>query len=97
MSKQLLRPATAADRLAVKPTKFWEDFVERPGHEFIPQTTVRRLRMIRLGPRSVAATEDEVDRVIDELAAAGGQIKAVPRPQPRSSKTGRAGATDDAT
>lgn len=98
MSKRLLRPAKICDRLAVGPTKLWEDFVGRPGHEFIPGTTIRRLHMIRIGPRSVAATEDEVDRIIGELEAADEQIKPAARPQPHSGKSaGRAkGAANDA-
>jgi predicted DNA-binding transcriptional regulator AlpA len=42
--------------LGIGRSKFWEDFV-RAG----------RLRLVRLGPRSVAVPEDELDALIDEL------------------------------
>ena len=58
MSKRILRPKEVQRRLGIGHTNFWENYV-RPG----------RLRLVRLGPRSVGAIEEEVDALIDELAA----------------------------
>jgi hypothetical protein len=45
-------------RLPVGRTKFYEDYVN-----------TGRLRLVRLGPKSVAVVDDEVDRLIAELIA----------------------------
>jgi hypothetical protein len=45
-------------RLPVGRTKFYEDYVN-----------TGRLRLVRLGPKSVAVVDDEVDKLIDELIA----------------------------
>jgi predicted DNA-binding transcriptional regulator AlpA len=56
MAKKLLRPKEIQKRLGIGPTRFWDDYV-RNG----------KLKLKRLGPRSVAALEEDVDRLIDEL------------------------------
>ena len=45
-------------RLPVGRTKFYEDYVN-----------TGRLRLVRLGPKSVAVVDDEVDKLIAELIA----------------------------
>lgn len=56
MSKAVLRPKNVAARLDVSLTTFYENYVN---------TGLIKLR--RLGPRSVGALEEEVDRLIEEL------------------------------
>ena len=58
MAKRILRPKEIYHRLGVGKTKFWQDFV-----------ATGRLKLFRLGPRSVGATEDQVDALIDEMIA----------------------------
>ena len=45
-------------RLGVGHSKFYEDFV-----------ATGRVKLVRLGPRSVAVPEDELDALIDQLIA----------------------------
>jgi len=52
---QILRPKEAARRLGVGHTKFYELVNEG------------RLRLVRLGERSVGVTEDELNRFVDAL------------------------------
>jgi hypothetical protein len=69
----LLRPSVLFGkhgRLGVGRTKFFEDYVHRnDGHlvQFVAGTRVRRLRLVRIGPRAVAAISDEVDQLIEAL------------------------------
>jgi predicted DNA-binding transcriptional regulator AlpA len=58
MAKRLLRPKAAWERLGVGHSKFYEDFVG-----------TGRLKLVRLGPKSVAVIEDELDALIDAMAA----------------------------
>lgn len=58
MAKRILRPKEIHKRLGVGKTKFWQDFI-----------ATGRLKLVRLGPRSVGATEDQVDALIDEMVA----------------------------
>jgi hypothetical protein len=73
MAKRLLRPKQIWGRqgpIPVGRTKFDEDYVHHEGgDEFIPGTNIPRLRLVRLGPRSVAAVEQEVEAVIEQLMA----------------------------
>jgi hypothetical protein len=69
MPKQLLRRKKICERLACGPTKFWEDFIESPGKLYVPGTNIRRLHPVRTGGRSVGVFEDDVDRLLNELAA----------------------------
>ncbi len=71
MAVEMLRPKMARGRVAVGKTKFDEDFVDhgRHGETFIPGTTIRRLRPVRLGPRCIAFPSDEVDALIEALRA----------------------------
>jgi len=58
MAKRLLRPAESQARLSIGHTKFWE--LIRDGKLKPP---------VRLGPKSVAHTEEEIDGLIDQLVA----------------------------
>jgi hypothetical protein len=80
MMKQLVRRKQCIQRLAVGPTKFHSDIVARAGaSENIPGTNVRRLNMVHLGPRTSAAIEDELEKVIEGLRAARGAACKWPR------------------
>lgn len=73
MAKRLVRPKPIYDtqrgRVPVGRTRFYRDFVFRDGgDQYIPGTRVRRLRLVKLGPRARAVDDDEIDRVIQELA-----------------------------
>jgi hypothetical protein len=60
-ARRLSRPKNVygpQGRLPVGRTKFYEDYVN-----------TGRLRLVRLGPRSVAVVDDEVDKLIAELFA----------------------------
>jgi hypothetical protein len=67
-SPRLLRPKEIYQRLGLGHTKVQTDyFFHQGGDPFIPGTRVRRLKLVHLGPRSVAALEDEVDALIEGL------------------------------
>jgi predicted DNA-binding transcriptional regulator AlpA len=55
---RFVRPKEAQARLGIGASKFYEDYVA-PG----------RIRLVRLGPRSVAVPEDELDALMAELIA----------------------------
>jgi hypothetical protein len=60
-ARRLSRPKNVyglQGRLPVGRTKFYEDYVN-----------TGRLRLVRLGPKSVAVVDDEVDKLIAELIA----------------------------
>jgi hypothetical protein len=60
-ARRLSRPKNVygpQGRLPVGRTKFYEDYVN-----------TGRLRLVRLGPKSVAVVDDEVDKLITELIA----------------------------
>jgi hypothetical protein len=73
MSKpnSILRPADifgSGNPLPVGHTKFWEDFVYKPGDsEFVPGTNIKRLKLVRLGERAVGAFADEVYQLVEAL------------------------------
>jgi predicted DNA-binding transcriptional regulator AlpA len=56
MPRRIIRPKEAQQRLGVGHSKFYEDFVN-----------TGRLRLARLGPKSVGVIEDELDAFIDQL------------------------------
>jgi predicted DNA-binding transcriptional regulator AlpA len=58
MPRQILRPKEAQRRLGVGHTKFYADYVN-----------TGRLRLVRLGERSVGILEHELDALIDQLPA----------------------------
>jgi predicted DNA-binding transcriptional regulator AlpA len=55
--RALLRPRQIQDRLGVGKTKFW-DLVH-----------AGRIKLVRIGPKSVACPEHEIDALIDEMMA----------------------------
>jgi predicted DNA-binding transcriptional regulator AlpA len=56
MPRRIIRPKEAQRRLGVGHSKFYEDFVN-----------TGRLRLVRLGPKSVGVIEDELDAFINQL------------------------------
>ena len=72
---RLLRPSLLYGkhgRLGVGRTKFFEDYVHRNDgavEQFIAGTSVRRLKLVKIGQRAVAAISDEVDQLIEALRA----------------------------
>jgi predicted DNA-binding transcriptional regulator AlpA len=81
MSKRLLRPKEAQKRLGVGHTNFWQNFVG-----------TGRLKLVRLGPRSVAVVEEELDTLIVQMMAERDATPPAPpqRAVPRSSKRKKA-------
>jgi hypothetical protein len=60
-ARSLIRPKNVygpGGRLPIGRTKFYEDFVN-----------TGRIRLVRLGPKSVAVVDDELDQLINELIA----------------------------
>ena len=72
---RLLRPSLLYGkhgRLGVGRTKFFEDYVHRNDgavEQFIAGASVRRLKLVKIGQRAVAAISDEVDQLIEALRA----------------------------
>jgi predicted DNA-binding transcriptional regulator AlpA len=56
MSRRILRPREAWQRLGIKHIAFYERFIN-----------TGRLRLVRLGPRAVGVVEDELDALIGEM------------------------------
>ena len=65
MAKQILRPKEIQRRLGIGHSKFWEEYVG-----------TGRLKLKRLGPRSVGALEEDVDALIDALPDARQPVDA---------------------
>jgi hypothetical protein len=62
-------------------TKFYEDFVWRPGgDDFVPGTTIPRLRLVKLGLRATGCFSDEVFALVEALRTA--RDSALPSPPP---------------
>jgi predicted DNA-binding transcriptional regulator AlpA len=76
-ARKILRPKEAWARFGRGKTAFETNYrFHSPGDPFVPGTTIERLKPIRLGPRSVGFLEHEVDRLIDQLAEAGGHAES---------------------
>jgi excisionase family DNA binding protein len=58
MPHKIVRPREAQARLGIRHTRFYE------------LVNSGKLKLVRLGPRSVGILETELDRFIDELPAA---------------------------
>ena len=57
-------------QLGVSKTTFYESFVyddDKGGEQFIPGTTIPRLKLVNIGPKITVAIEDEVDQLIEAL------------------------------
>jgi predicted DNA-binding transcriptional regulator AlpA len=65
MAKRILRPKEIQSRLGIGASRFWEEIIGEG-----------RLRLKRLGPRSVGALEEDVDALIDSLPDAGKKADA---------------------
>jgi predicted DNA-binding transcriptional regulator AlpA len=55
MPRKVIRPREAQTRLGIRHTRFYE------------LVNTGKLKLVRLGPRSVGVLEEELDRFIDEL------------------------------
>lgn len=70
---RLLRPSLLYGKhglLGVGRTKFFGDYVHRDDgavEQFITGTNVRRLKLVKIGQRAVAAISDEVEQLIEAL------------------------------
>ena len=73
MKTNAMRPKDVFGRgkpIPVGHTKFYQDFVLRdPSDPFIPGTSIPRLRLAKIGPRSSIAFEDEVYALVEALRA----------------------------
>jgi hypothetical protein len=73
MSLNMIRPSRLYGRtgkIGVGRTKFYQDIVYdrvKGGEQFVPGTSVPRLRLVRIGVKAVAAIDDEVDELIEGL------------------------------
>src|SRR5262249_46301585 len=57
-------------------SNFYKNFVlNNPADRFIPGTNIERLPVIPLGKWAVGASEEEVKRIVDELAALATQAR----------------------
>ena len=82
----ILRPKPTWQQLGIGRTTFYKDYVKREGgDEFIPNTTVPRLRPIELSTKTSGFVDDEVDAVIEGLRKErdAGRTKQVERNQGR--------------
>jgi hypothetical protein len=71
--KKIIRPNTAMDALGCRKSKFHSDYIYHPGDddEFIPGSdSIKRLKLIYLGPHSSGVLESDLDALIDALVAA---------------------------
>jgi hypothetical protein len=70
---KLLRPNQIYGKgnpLPVGKTYFFQNFVHLEGGDdvqFVPGTDIHRLKLVRLGARSVAALGDEVEALVEDL------------------------------
>jgi hypothetical protein len=88
MGKRLIRLKELCGpggKLGVGRTKLDSDLVyntERGGPQFVTGTAVPRLKLVQLGPRVLAAIEDEVDALIEALRAERDNKPPTPRLRP---------------
>jgi hypothetical protein len=57
-------------RLSVSKTTFYDSYVydrAKGGEQFIPGTSVERLKLVNIGPKITVAIDDEVDALIEAL------------------------------
>lgn len=70
MPRKILRPPEARARVARGRTAFEDNYrLHDAADPFIPGTRIPRLKPVAIGPRNIGYLEDEVDAVIDALAA----------------------------
>ena len=67
-NKRILRSPETYKKIGVGKTKFFEDYRYTPGgEEFVPGTTIRRLKPVQLGERAIGFFEDEADELLENL------------------------------
>jgi hypothetical protein len=87
MPKKFTRKNKLPSRFDIGKSNFTQNFVLRDEADpYIPGTRIRRLKLTRLGPRSVGAFDDEIERVQSELAAIPYIPQPVKRKQPQPSQ-----------
>jgi hypothetical protein len=65
---QLHRTKKGEGLLGIGQSKFYDEFVQRdPAKPYIPGTTIKRLRPMKLGERANGFPEDEVVALIEAL------------------------------
>jgi predicted DNA-binding transcriptional regulator AlpA len=68
--KRIVRQKEVYGRLGCGHTKFEHDYkYHEGGEENVPGTNVPRLKPIPLGPRNIGFLDNEIDNLIDALAA----------------------------
>jgi hypothetical protein len=105
MPKRLLRLKAAFDkatgRLPVGQSEAYLKYLHRSDDDpFVPNTSVRRLKLVDIGPKARAVDEADLDRLINELADIPHKPWIVrdhepsrPRARPRARRSTQAGAT----
>ena len=64
----ILRPKIAWQKLGIRHSLFYANYVQQPGgDQFVPGTKIHRLRPVRLGERAVGFIEVELDALIEGL------------------------------
>jgi hypothetical protein len=89
MSNSIVRLLAACDRVGVGKTEFNDKFRLRDAADpYVPGTddTVRRVRSVPLGERSIGFFDDELDRLVEDLRRWRDRQPALPpaRPPPRA-------------
>lgn len=75
--------------IPVGKTAFWENFVhdeDGDPEQFVPNTTVPRLRLVRIGLRAVAVFDDEVEALVEGLRAWRDKDKALSKRKPAAQR-----------
>ena len=82
MARAILRLKQAISRLGCRRTKFAQDYRWHSADDpYVPGTAIRRIKAIPLGLRNVGFLDNEIDELIDALAALR---DAEPSPPPAS-------------
>jgi hypothetical protein len=90
ISRRIVRERGACDKLGCGRTKLREDYrLTDPASPFVPDTEIRRLKPVPLGPRNIGYLEHEIDALIDALATlrdvpAGNDCEKSQAPAPRA-------------
>jgi hypothetical protein len=85
MANSILRPKATYTRVGIGRTEFNEKFrLNSADDPYVPGTdgSVRRVRAMPLGERSIGYFDDEIDRLIEELRRWRDRKAALPPPVP---------------
>jgi hypothetical protein len=68
-------------KIPVGKSKFYQDYVHHTEDDpYIPNTDIKRLKVVPLGPRCVGVFSDEVNALIEALRAARDSLPKAPSP-----------------